>query len=169
MNLPDPSIPIPDARREEYCSLRALGAGRTEAYVAAAPLGGKPARSSAKSCAYRWEQDPVVCARIEYLAADRRSDAPQTAILLDRPAAILPAMRRLSEALSAAATRLAAEGASENDLAALRSTLSAHSARALEIERLCDAPEQEAPAAGKRIDPSRIPRGGRHACQCPAK
>jgi len=164
----DPSLPLSCPRREAYCQLRALGVSRIEAYLEAARGRGKiPAREGAKVSAYQWETRRTdIPARIDWIRAQSASEGPRIAIRIDRGSALLPPVRRLSEALRRSLSRLQAEGGSETELAALRAVISAHAARALEIEGAVGGDDGSYREAGSpvRLDLSKLPR--RRSCVC---
>lgn len=154
------SQPLGNDRHENFAQLKALGVESSAAWIDTAPQGSWPNRKSAAVSGHRVSVRPEVKARIKYLQGCR-SERRSAPLRLDSAADAIGAMNSLTASLSAFYARLRAEGATEDELAAMRALTSTHSQRALSI---ADLAAPSAPVA--RTAALHIPEGASHVCRC---
>jgi len=161
--MPDPSRPLKKGKHERYAHGRANGCDRIEAYQKALlPEGKKPTRLAARSGGMRWDREPEIAARIEFLREQSPASEVEKYPIPTTPGAVIHLMEVVADLLRDAEERLT----DEVDKSALRDVISSHAARLIEVRRRTGASkeaEDAARIAAASVAPLHLPE---KVCRC---
>jgi hypothetical protein len=155
-----PSDPLKNQRHERFAQLVALGATYVRGWIEAAPQGKRPSAKSASVQGHRTMQRPDVRARVQFLQQGRK-EAHTARLPLVSATDLKSAMKALTGEIQALYDRLRTEGATEDELAAVRALKNSHAQRALSIADL----GRDTPVAASAA-PVIWPKGASHVCNC---